>query len=83
VLNWEANAEPDVAGYAVLLRDTTAPTWTRRIDVGNVTSVTLKAVSKDDFLFAVECYDRAGHRSIPTVPRPRGSRASPATTRRN
>jgi hypothetical protein len=76
-LSWQPGQEQDVAGYAVLVRDTTAPTWQRRIDVGNVTAVTLKDLSKDDLMFAVESYDSDGHRSISVAPFPR----RPASTR--
>jgi hypothetical protein len=82
VLKWDPNSEPDVAGYAVLIRDTTAPMWEKRIDVGNVTTATLKSVSKDDSMFAVEAYDRDGHRSVPTFPQPSARTDGSPTTRR-
>ncbi|HET9620355.1 MAG TPA: M20/M25/M40 family metallo-hydrolase, partial [Kofleriaceae bacterium] len=49
-LTWGANPEPDVAGYRVVWRDTTAPLWQSHKDVGNVTRVTLP-VSKDNVVF--------------------------------
>src|SRR5262249_37498430 len=61
-LNWQPSVSSNVAGYAVLMRDTTAPQWQKRIDVGNVTSATIPKINKDDVIFAVEAYDRAGHR---------------------
>ncbi len=71
-LQWAA-AEPDhgVAGYAVLMRRTHEPTWTERRVLGLVNEVTLEAISKDDWLFAVEAYDEAGHRSRAVYPTPR------------
>src|ERR1044072_4025153 len=36
-LHWDANTEPDLAGYEVVWRETTAPTWTNSKAVGKVT----------------------------------------------
>ncbi|MBS0394091.1 MAG: M28 family metallopeptidase [Proteobacteria bacterium] len=69
-LRWEPNREPDVAGYRVRYRRTTAPDWEVTRDVGNVTQVTLHGVSKDDFLFGVEAVDRDGNHSPATYPAP-------------
>ncbi len=69
-LRWKANAEPDVAGYRILWRDTTAPFWQHAKDVGNVTRETLPGVSKDDFVFGVQAYDRDGNLSVTAYPRP-------------
>jgi hypothetical protein len=68
-LHWKANAEPDVAGYRIVWRDTTAPDWQYARDVGDVTRATL-AVSKDDYVFGVQAYDRDGNVSPATYPRP-------------
>jgi hypothetical protein len=68
-LDWDANPEPDLAGYEVVMRETTAANWTSAIGVGNVTSVTLD-ISKDNVQFGLRAVDRAGHRSpaaFPTV----------------
>ncbi len=67
-LQWTANAEPDLAGYEVVWRDTTAPHWTHRRFVGNVTSATIRGVSKDNFHFGVRAVDRQGHRSTVRFP---------------
>jgi hypothetical protein len=61
-LSWDANPEPDLAGYEVVTRETSAPDWTGAISVGNVTSVTLD-VAKDNMQFGVRAVDQAGHRS--------------------
>jgi hypothetical protein len=34
VLHWLANTEPDLAGYAVVIRATTSPEWERETWVG-------------------------------------------------
>ena len=66
-LNWDANPEPDLAGYEVVMRETTAANWTSAISVGNVTSVTLN-ISKDNVQFGLRAIDKAGHRSPAAFP---------------
>ena len=65
-LAWKASPEPDVAGYEIVVRDTTSSNWQTVIDVGNVTTHTL-AVSKDNSIFGVRAYDSAGYRSVVNV----------------
>jgi Zn-dependent M28 family amino/carboxypeptidase len=67
-LRWTASPEPDVAGYEVLRRATSAATWEHVHDVGLATEATLP-LSKDDWLFAVRAYDRDGYRSPAASPR--------------
>jgi Peptidase family M28 len=62
VLTWDANPEPDLAGYEVVTRETSSPDWTDAIAVGNVTSVTLD-IAKDNLQFGVRAMDKAGRRS--------------------
>ena len=69
-LMWQANTEPDLAGYEIVYRDTTEPVWTHRIKVGNVTSFTVEGITKDNFLFGVRAVDRDGNRSVVTFPTP-------------
>ena len=38
-LKWDANPEPDLAGYEVVWRESTDPLWTHSIPVGNVTTL--------------------------------------------
>ena len=66
-LTWDANTEPNLAGYEVVWRETTAADWTNVIDVGNVTTVTLD-MSKDNVQFGVRAADKAGHRSPVAFP---------------
>jgi peptidase M28-like protein len=66
-LTWDANPEPDLAGYQVVWRETTAADWTGAIDVGNVTTVTLD-MSKDNVQFGLRAVDGAGHRSPVAFP---------------
>ncbi len=69
-LKWEANAEPDLAGYEIVWRDTTAAVWTNSRWLGNVTSFTLKGMSKDNYFFGVRAVDKDGHRSPASYPHP-------------
>ncbi|HZZ95099.1 MAG TPA: M28 family peptidase [Usitatibacter sp.] len=69
-LLWKANPEPDVAGYRIVWRDTTAATWQHMKDVGNVTHATLPGISKDDFVFGLQAYDRDGNLSVVAYPVP-------------
>ena len=66
-LRWLASPEPDVAGYEVLRRATSAPDWEYVHTVGATTTITLP-FSKDDFLFAVRAHDREGYRSPAAFP---------------
>lgn len=70
-LEWQPNPEPDLAGYEIVYRDTTEPSWTHSIKVGNVTSFTVKGVTKDNFLFGVRAIDRDGNRSVVSFPTPK------------
>jgi hypothetical protein len=76
-LKWDANEEPDLAGYEILWRDTTAAVWTNSLLVGNVTSSTMKGLSKDNVFFGVRSIDKQGNRSPVSFPRPLG-RTAPA-----
>jgi hypothetical protein len=69
-LEWDANPEPDLAGYEIVYRDTVQPHWTNTIKVGNVTSYTVKGLTKDNFLFGVRAIDRDGNRSPVSFPQP-------------
>jgi hypothetical protein len=76
-LRWEANKEPDLSGYEIVWRDTSWPYWQGVRSVGNVTSITLKGMSKDNYFFGVRAVDKEGHRSPATFPRPM-ARTQPA-----
>lgn len=78
-LKWEPNTEPDLAGYEIVWRDTTAAVWTNSKAVGNVTAFTMKGMSKDNYFFGVRAIDKDGNRSQVTYPKPLG-RTAPATT---
>jgi hypothetical protein len=69
-LQWTKGIEPDLAGYEVVWRDTSSPVWTNSRWVGNVTSYTVKGMSKDNFFFGVRAVDRNGNRSPVSYPTP-------------
>jgi Peptidase family M28 len=84
-LRWDANKEPDLAGYEIVWRDTTSPVWTNSKTVGNVTTFTMKGMSKDNYFFGVRSVDKDGYRSPVSYPRPIGrtapsNRNTPAPT---
>jgi len=61
VLRWKSPAvETDLAGYAVVIRNTTAPFWEREIFVGPREEYTLKNVSIDEVVFGVRAIDVDG-----------------------
>jgi Peptidase family M28 len=68
-LSWQRGSEPDLDGYEVVWRPTTAPFWTHVIDVGDVTRATID-LSKDNVIFGVRSVDRSGHRSPAVLPFP-------------
>ncbi|HEY6121836.1 MAG TPA: M28 family metallopeptidase [Pyrinomonadaceae bacterium] len=69
-LEWDANKEPDTAGYEIVWRDTTSAVWTNSRGVGNVTSYTMKGMSKDNYFFGVRSIDTEGNRSPVSFPHP-------------
>ncbi|MBB2943026.1 hypothetical protein FB565_002739 [Actinoplanes lutulentus] len=68
-LRWQLGTEPDLAGYEVLWRETTAPDWQHVVGVGKVAAVTID-LSKDNVFFGVRAVDTAGNRSPAAAPQP-------------
>ena len=68
-LRWLPNAEPDLAGYRVVWRETTSPFWEHSRDFPkDATRVTLPGLSKDNTVFGVEAFDTAGRASPAVFP---------------
>ncbi len=64
-LRWHSEApEADLAGYAVVIRSTTASDWEREIFVGTVNEWVLEDSSIDTSCFGVKAIDREGNESL-------------------
>ncbi|WP_371598887.1 M20/M25/M40 family metallo-hydrolase [Streptomyces sp. NBC_00564] len=68
-LTWTRGTEPDLAGYEVVWRETTAPEWTHVLPAGDVTTYEVD-ISKDNVFFGVRAVNRAGERSPVAFPAP-------------
>lgn len=68
-LVWQANGEPDLAGYRIVWRDTTAADWQGSKFVGKATEFTLP-LSKDNVYFGVQAIDVDGNVSPASYPTP-------------
>jgi hypothetical protein len=67
-LAWEPVEDPDLAGYRVYWRDTTAPQWQHSRYVGTVTEYTLENIVIDNYLFGVTSVGRDGNESVIVFP---------------
>lgn len=79
-LRWDASTDVDLAGYEIVWRDTTEAAWTSSQFAGNVTTYTVKGISKDNFLFGVRAVDKDGNRSQVVYPRPPAPAPRPAAS---
>jgi len=68
-LVWTRGNEPDLAGYEIVWRETTAPEWTHVIPVGDVTRQGVD-LSKDNVFFGVRAVNKAGLKSPVAFPEP-------------
>jgi hypothetical protein len=79
-LRWAMpNPEPDLAGYAVMIRSTTSAMWEREIYVGNVTEYTIPNLSIDDVVIGVKAIDKDGNQSLVSVYEQAPAATTPAT----
>ena len=78
-LAWEGSDDPDLAGYKLYWRATTAPRWEKSVFVGgpddgalevegDSLSYTLENVVIDNYLFGVAAVDRDGNESVVVYP---------------
>ena len=67
-LVWDHVEEPDLIGYKVYWRDTTAPQWQHSRFVGMVTNYTLENIVIDNYLFGVASVGRNGNESVIVFP---------------
>jgi hypothetical protein len=64
VLRWtEPEEGPELAGFVVVVRSTTAPDWEKEIWAGNVHQFTLKDTPIDQIVLGVKALDVQGHES--------------------
>ncbi|SFE85107.1 Peptidase family M28 [Actinoplanes philippinensis] len=68
-LRWQPGTEPDLAGYEVVWRETTASDWQHCLPVGKVSTATID-LSKDNVFFGVRAVDTTGNRSPVAAPKP-------------
>jgi len=64
VLRWKDAPGDNLAGYAIVIRSSTAPFWEQQTFVGKVTEYTLPGLSIDDIIFGVKAIDTEGHESL-------------------
>jgi hypothetical protein len=65
VLHWtDPQPAADLAGYAIVVRATTAPYWDHQIFVGKVNEFTLPGVNIDEVVLGVKAIDVDGHESM-------------------
>ena len=69
-LVWKAPASPEVAGYRIQWREQGALLWQFSKEVGPVATLTLKDVSKDNYVFGVSTVNASGQASLPVFPQP-------------
>ena len=67
-LSWRVVDDPNLAGYKIYWRDTTAPQWTHSRYVGNTTEFTLRDMVIDNYLYGVASVGENGHESIVVFP---------------
>ena len=65
-LSWTASA--GAASYEIVYRRSTQAQWTNAHNVGNVTTYTMKDLTKDNYQFGVRALDAQGHRSQVAFP---------------
>ncbi|WP_425341974.1 M20/M25/M40 family metallo-hydrolase [Amycolatopsis coloradensis] len=68
-LVWRRGTDPDLAGYEVVWRETTAADWTHAIKVGDRTEAKVD-LSKDNVFFGVRAVGKNGRRGPVAFPTP-------------
>ena len=68
-LQWDAVDDPDLAGYRIWWRDTTAPQWTHsRFVPASTTQFTLEGMVIDNYLYGVSSVGTDGNESVVVFP---------------
>ncbi len=68
ILAWSTVDDPNLAGYKIYWRDTTAPQWEDSRFVGKVDTYTLEGFVIDNFLFGVAAVGKDGNESLVVFP---------------
>lgn len=67
-ISWNANSEPDLAGYRVYWGTTISGQYQNSVDVGNVTNMTLGPFLDSKRVYAaISAYDTSGNESALSV----------------
>jgi len=70
-LSWDMGTDSDLAGYEIVIRETTSDDWERVIPVGKVARYTLKDFTIDNVFMGVRAVDSDGNRSPVRTPEER------------
>ena len=70
-LSWDLGTEPDLAGYEIVVRETTVDDWEKVIPVGKVAKYTFKDFTIDNVFMGVRAVDKDGNRSPVRTPEER------------
>jgi len=68
-LAWDEVKDPNLAGYKIYWRKTTAPQWQKSRFVGKVSQYTLKNIIIDNYFFGVASVGKDGNESVVVFPR--------------
>ena len=70
-LTWDAATDADLAGYELLVRETTADEWEKVIPIAKASTYTFKNLPIDNVYFGVRAVDKDGNRSPVRTPEER------------
>ncbi len=70
-LSWDMGTDADLAGYEIVVRETTSDEWEKVIPVGNVARYTFKDFTIDNVFMGVRAVDKDGNRSPVRTPEER------------
>lgn len=70
-LSWDMGTDADLAGYEIVIRETTVDDWEKVIAVGKVSRYTFKDFTIDNVFMGVRAVDRDGNRSPVRTPEER------------
>ena len=70
-LTWDADPDADLAGYELLVRETTADEWEKVIPIAKASTYTFKNLPIDNVYFGVRAIDKDGNRSPVRTPEER------------